>query len=79
MRQPPPGFDEMSVEEQIEYVQSLWDRIAETPESVPVPEAHRSVIKQRLAAHRRDAGAAMPWPEARDRIEKKLGGSDGDE
>lgn len=23
---PPPGFDALSVDEQIEYVQSLWDR-----------------------------------------------------
>jgi hypothetical protein len=27
---PRPGFDELSVEEQIDYVQSLWDRIATT-------------------------------------------------
>jgi hypothetical protein len=27
---PPPGFDELSVEEQIDYVQSLWNRIAAT-------------------------------------------------
>ena len=25
---PPPGFDELSVEEKIDYLQSLWDRIA---------------------------------------------------
>ncbi len=35
---PPAGFDDLSVEEQIKFVQSLWDRIASTPEQVPVPE-----------------------------------------
>ena len=32
---PPPGFDDLSVDEQIEYVQSLWNRIAASPEQVP--------------------------------------------
>ena len=35
---PPPGFDELPVDEKIDYLQSLWDRIAATPETVPVPE-----------------------------------------
>ena len=34
---PPPGFDELSVDEQIEYVQSLWERIAATPEQWRFP------------------------------------------
>jgi signal transduction histidine kinase len=31
---PPPGFDELSVDEKINYLQSLRDRIAATPETV---------------------------------------------
>lgn len=27
---PPPGFDDLPVDEQIDFVQSLWDRIAAT-------------------------------------------------
>ena len=45
---PPPGFDELSVEEQIEYLQSLWDRIAASPEQVPVPDWHLEILDQRL-------------------------------
>ena len=33
---PPPGFDDLSIDEQIEYVQSFWDLIAATPKQVPV-------------------------------------------
>jgi hypothetical protein len=29
---PPQGFDDLSVDEQIDFVQSLWDRIAATSE-----------------------------------------------
>ena len=32
---PPPGFDELSVDEKIDYLQSLWGRIAATPNTVP--------------------------------------------
>ena len=46
---PPPGFDDLSVDEQIDFVQSLWDRIAATAEQVPVPEWHRQIIRERLA------------------------------
>ena len=38
---PPPGFDELSVDEKIDYLQSLWGRIAATPDTVPVPDWHR--------------------------------------
>ena len=34
----PAGFDALTVEEQIDYIQSLWDRIAAQPEQVPVPD-----------------------------------------
>jgi hypothetical protein len=43
---PPLGFDSLSVEEQIGYVQSLWDHIAARPEQVPVPDWHREVLTE---------------------------------
>ncbi len=45
---PPAGFDELTVEEKLNYVESLWDRIAATPETIPVPDWHLEVIEQRL-------------------------------
>jgi hypothetical protein len=41
---PPAGFDDLPVEDQIDYVQSLWDRIAANLDQVPVPEWHRGVL-----------------------------------
>ncbi|PYQ63036.1 MAG: hypothetical protein DMF53_11400 [Acidobacteria bacterium] len=69
---PPPGFDDLSVEEKLDYVQSLWDRITTRPEEVPVPDWHQRVIEERLAAHRADPGVARPWEEVRDEITEKL-------
>src|SRR4029079_11780344 len=50
---PPPGFDELSVDEKLDYLQSLWDRIAATPETVPLPEWPREILDQRLKDRRR--------------------------
>jgi putative addiction module component (TIGR02574 family) len=70
---PPPGFDHLSVDEQIDYVQSLWDRIATSSEHVPVPEWHRRVIRERLEAYHANPTAGRLWEEVRTDIERKLG------
>jgi putative addiction module component (TIGR02574 family) len=70
---PPPGFDELPVEDQIDYVQSLWDRIAAKPDQVPVPQWHKRVLEERLAAHEAHPEVARPWEEVRNEIRSKLG------
>jgi putative addiction module component (TIGR02574 family) len=60
---PPPGFDALSVDEQIDYVQSLWDHIAARPEDVPVPDWHREILAERLAAHQADKNQGKNWEE----------------
>ena len=47
---PPAGFDQLTIDEQIDYLHSLWDRIAAHPEQIPVPDWHREVLAERLAA-----------------------------
>lgn len=69
---PPPGFDDLSVDEQIDFVQSLWDRIAATSEQVPIPEWHRHIIRERVAAYKADPNAGRPWTDVRTDIERKL-------
>ena len=69
---PPPGFDHLSIDEQIDYLQSLWDRIAASPERVPVPEWHQRIIRERLEAYRANPTAGRPWEEVRTEIERKL-------
>ena len=72
---PPPGFDDLSVDAQIAYVQALWDRIAATPEQVPVPDWHREVLKRRLEELKSNPDPGRPWDEVRRDIERKLGES----
>lgn len=58
---PPPGFDDMPVEEQIEYVQALWERIAAHPERVPVPDWHREELDRRLDDLEKNPDDGVSW------------------
>ncbi|HVT14647.1 MAG TPA: addiction module protein [Thermoanaerobaculia bacterium] len=69
---PPPGFDELSVEEQFDYVQSLWDRIVANPDEISVPSWHQAVIEESLAAHRAHPKEARPCDEVRTEVAEKL-------
>ncbi len=59
----PPGFDELSIEEKIDYVQVLWGRIAADEAQVPVPTWHREILAERLADFEADPGGGRPWEE----------------
>jgi len=67
----PPEFGSLSKAEQIRYLQALWDRIAENPAEIPVPESHIELAEQRLAGYRRDPERARPAQDVLDRLRKK--------
>jgi len=67
----PPGFAELTKAEQVRYLQALWDRIAESPGELPVPESHLKVAEERLAEYRRDPTRARSAYEVLDRLGKK--------
>jgi putative addiction module component (TIGR02574 family) len=69
---PPPGFDGLGPEEQIEYVQALWDRIAAGPNRVGVPDWHERVVRERLAAYRADPAAGRDWDRVRTDLRAQL-------
>jgi putative addiction module component (TIGR02574 family) len=69
---PPPGFDELSVGEQIDYVQCLWDRIAAHVDQVPLAEWQQTLLEERLKAHRNAPEDACAWPEVIDRVRERL-------
>ncbi len=67
----PAGFSDLSKAEQIRYLQALWDRIADKPGEIPVPESHLELAEERLAEYRRDPSRAQPAREVLDRLSKK--------
>jgi putative addiction module component (TIGR02574 family) len=69
---PPPGFDELSADEKLEYIQALWGHFSEHPEEVPVPDWHREIVAERLASHRRGEMTSRAWPEVREELLARL-------
>jgi putative addiction module component (TIGR02574 family) len=67
----PAGFSALSKAEQIRYLQALWDRIADRPGEIPVPETHLALAEERLAEYRRDPSRAQPAHDVLDRLAKK--------
>ncbi len=68
VRTPPHGFDQLPVEEQIDYVQTLWDRIAARPDRVPVPEWHVEELRRREASYKIAPDGVSTWEEVRERV-----------
>jgi putative addiction module component (TIGR02574 family) len=69
---PPPGFDELPMEEKIDYVQSLWDRVAATAEEVPVPDWHLRVLEERLQAYQAEPDRGKAWKKVRERVQRRF-------
>jgi len=65
---PPPGFDELPIDEQVEYVQELWDRIVSRESEVNVPDWHMEIVEERLARYSTNDVEWTPWEE----FEKEL-------
>ena len=70
---PPPGFDGLSAEDKIRYVQALWDHIAADADQVPLPDWQKRLLDERLADLKNDPDASVPWEEVRARLLSRLG------
>lgn len=69
---PPPGFQELTPDEKVRYVQDLWDYVVADASKVPVPDWHRRVLDQRLAEYHADPHEGKPWPQLRDQLLRDL-------
>ena len=68
----PKEFKILSASDRVEYIQNLWDFIADSPDQVPVPDSHKQVLDQRLSIHNTEPSLAEPWGQVRDKIRKNL-------
>ena len=61
----------LSVEERIDLIGRIWDTLAEKPEALPVPDAHRRILDERLEDVQADPSAGSSWPDVRRRITER--------
>ena len=59
---------ELSVTDRLRLIEAVWDTLTETPDDLVVPDWHRGVLDDRLAAHAGDPEAAWPWAEVKSEI-----------
>lgn len=69
---PPPGFDKLSVEEQLEYIEALREYAYSKQEALQVPEWHWEILRERLANFRYELDAVKSWEEFEKELEQEL-------
>lgn len=65
---PPPGFDDLSADEQADYASKLWNRVTEREHEISVPDWHMEIVLERMARYERDGMEGISWEE----LEKEL-------
>ena len=55
------GIEQMTIEERLALVEAIWDSIAAKPEEIPLTEAQINELDRRLAAHKANPTAVIPW------------------
>ena len=62
-------INRLPVDERIKLVEDIWDGIAATPESVPLPEWHRAELDRRLDHPSSDP--SLSWDEVQARLRRQ--------
>jgi putative addiction module component (TIGR02574 family) len=62
-------FDDLSVPEQINHVQTLWNRIADGSTRVELTQCQREELDRRLREHEENPGDYASWEQIRQRLE----------
>jgi putative addiction module component (TIGR02574 family) len=66
-----PDYRQLSIAERLELVEDIWDSIAADAGTIPVPGGIVEEAERRLAEHRRDPQAAIPWDEVKADLYKR--------
>ncbi len=61
----------LSAEERWRLLEELWDSLSATPEAIPLTNAQREELDQRLDELDRDGPAGIPWEEVLRRIRRR--------
>jgi hypothetical protein len=65
----PAGFEKLNKEQQIDYVQQLWDLILAVPDQIPVPDWHINIINERVSSQ--NTANLISWTDVKQRLQNK--------
>ncbi len=69
---PPSGFDQLSREEQLDYIEGLLNYVASGERYVEIPDWHREILEKRLAQYRENGFEGTPWEEFEEELDKEF-------
>jgi putative addiction module component (TIGR02574 family) len=55
------GIDRLEPQDRLALVEEIWDSLTADLEKLPLAEAQKQEVDSRLAAHRLNPTAAIPW------------------
>ena len=58
----------LPVQQRLRLLEELWDTLLADPEHIDIPDWHRTILDERLAAHRDEPDQGTPWEEVRQRL-----------
>lgn len=61
----------LTPEERLSLLEQLWDSLAATPEAIPLTDAQRSELDQRLDDLELEGPVGIPWDEVLSRIRSR--------
>ena len=67
---PPPGFDELSAEEKLEYLGDLWRHVVASGD-LQITDEQRRLLRERWARHEANPDTARSWSDVRAELESK--------
>lgn len=59
----------LTISERLELMEALWDSLIESPDALPLGDAQRAVLDQRLVAYEKEPTEGSTWHEVRARIQ----------
>ena len=65
------GIDRLSVADRLRLVEEIWDSIADSVDSMDIPQSHKDELDRRLEAMREDPHAGSTWEEVKARLQRK--------
>jgi putative addiction module component (TIGR02574 family) len=65
------NIDELSSEERLRLIEQLWDSVSETPGSIPLTNAQREELDQRLDDLESSGPEGTPWGQVLQQIRSR--------
>jgi putative addiction module component (TIGR02574 family) len=59
---------ELSVAERIQFVEDVWDSIAQLPDQIELPDEVKKELDKRLDSFHKNPGAGSPWDAVKQRV-----------